>query len=134
MNAVGTLEHLAGVHIVLPERPGDRFAEIASALRGARVLQVEFYYFAADQGAGGYRLWFFNSEDQGEPHDQERVDADIQQQLAESFSRLVSERFSNWRNKPGSFGSVTWDVRANRIRHHPHQRTINIESSLIDGL
>jgi hypothetical protein len=115
----------------LPIAPSQRLPLIHHTLREAQVAYVELRYEGRGM-TGGYTLRL------QDPHrcDRvwDRVDQPTQQALMGFLWQLVLLRYPLWDQGPGSFGVLAWDVRADHIRHFHHERTIEVKTSLIEGL
>ena len=111
--------------------PSLRLPLIEHALRQVEVLYVELRY--EGRGAtGGYVVQFQDRHKQDSRW--QHVEINIKQQLTGFLWQLVLGRYPNWDQGPGSFGVVSWDVRADCIQHFHHQRRIDVKTSLIEGL
>jgi hypothetical protein len=117
--------------IILPITPRERLPLIEQALQRAQVMYVELRYHGGE-GSGGYTVRFYDRHKQSDRW--EGIDINIREQLSGFLWQLVKERYYFWDKGPGSFGVVNWDVRADRLQHFHHQRTIDVQTSLIDGL
>jgi hypothetical protein len=115
----------------LPITPSQRLPLIDHALREAKVMYVEFRYEGRG-GTGGYAMEFQDRHRQ--PSRYGLVEEPLKQQLNGFLWQLVLRRHPTWDQGPGSFGVITWDIRADLIRHFHHQRIIDVKTSLIEGL
>ena len=114
-----------------PIAPSQRLPLIAHTLREARVAIAELRYEGRG-GLGGFITEF---------HDRHRlkslgqsVDDRITQQLTGFLWQLVLRRNPGWNENAGSFGVVTWDLKSDLIRHVHHERSLQVKTSLIEGL
>jgi hypothetical protein len=116
---------------VSPITPSQRLPLIWHALREAGVMYVECRYEGRG-GTGGYVLEY--QDRHRKPTFFSIVAEQIQQQLTGFLWQLILRRYPTWDEGPGSFGVLTWDLRADRIRHFHHQRIIDVKTSLVEGL
>ena len=114
-----------------PVAPSQRLPLIAHMLREARVAFAELRYEGRG-GLGGFITEF---------HDRHRlkslgqsVDDRITQQLTGFLWQLVLRRNPGWDENAGSFGVVTWDLKSDLIRHVHLERSVQVKTSLIEGL
>jgi hypothetical protein len=114
-----------------PVAPSQRLPLIAHTLREARVAFAELRYEGRG-GLGGFITEF---------HDRHRlkslgqsVDDRITQELTGFLWQLVLRRNPGWHENAGSFGVVTWDLKSDLIRHVHHERSLQVKTSLIEGL
>ena len=122
---------LAGWRTAHRIAPSQRLPLIAHTLREARVAIAELRYEGRG-GLGGFITEF---------HDRHRlkslgqsVDDRITQQLTGFLWQLVLRRNPGWNENAGSFGVVTWDLKSDLIRHVHHERSLQVKTSLIEGL
>jgi hypothetical protein len=116
---------------VPPTSPSERLPLIAHTLREARVATAELRYEGRG-GSGGFVTEF---------HDLHRIktlgsliDERIIQQLTGVFWQMVLRRQPTWSDNAGSFGVVTWDLKADRVEHVHYQRVPTINTSTVEGL
>jgi hypothetical protein len=121
---------LAGLDCA-PIVPSQRLPLIAHTLREARVAIAELRYEGRG-GLGGFIMEF---------HDRHRlkslgqsVDDRITQHLTGFLWQLVLRRNPGWNENAGSFGVITWDLNSDLIRHVHHERSLQVKTSLIEGL
>jgi hypothetical protein len=114
-----------------PIAPSERLPLIAHTLREAHVAIAELRYEGRG-GSGGFVTEF---------HDLHRIktlgsliDERIIQQLTGIFWHMVLRRQPTWSDNAGSFGVVTWDLKADRVKHVHHQRVPTINTSTVEGL
>jgi hypothetical protein len=117
--------------IQLPITPRERLPEIEQELLRAEVMYIELRY-EGGEGSGDYIMNFYDRDKASDFR--KRIDIGVRRQLTGFLWELVKERFHFWNKGAGSFGVVSWDVAADRIQHFHHQRTIDVQTSLIDGL
>ena len=124
-------DRIVPVPNVSPITPSQRLPFIHHALRQAQVMYVELRYEGRG-GTGGYVVQFHDRHRQDVLWHQ--VDPDIKRQLVGFLWQLVQGRYPHWDHGPGSFGVVSWDVRADHIQHFHHQRSIDVKTTLTEGL
>lgn len=131
MNPLRASDSVVPVPNVSPITPSQRLPRIEHALRQAHVMYVELRYEGRG-GTGGYAAQFHDRQKQNDRW--KMIDANIKQELIGFLWQLIVRRYPSWDQGPGSFGVVTWDVRADCIQHFHHQRLIDVKTSLIEGL
>ncbi len=114
-----------------PIAPSQRLPLIAHTLREARVAIAELRYEGRG-GLGGF-ITEFNDRHRLKSLGQS-VDDRITQQLTGFLWQLVLGRNPGWNENAGSFGVVTWDLKSELIRHVHHERSLQVKTSLIEGL
>jgi hypothetical protein len=131
MNTADERAPTAARPILLPITPRERVPQIEQELLRAEVMYIELRY-EGGEGSGDYIMNFYDRDKATDFR--RRIDIEVRQRLTGFLWQLVKERFYCWNKGAGSFGVVNWDVAADRIQHFHHQRTIDVETSLIEGL
>jgi hypothetical protein len=131
MNAPRICDSIVPVPNVSPITPSQRWPLIDHAMHQAGVMYVELRY-EGQGGTGGYVVHFHDRHKQDVRW--KFVEMNVKQQLTGFLWQLVLARYPLWDQGPGSFGVVSWDVRADHIQHFHHQRFIEVKTSLIEGL
>jgi hypothetical protein len=101
-------------------------------LEGTGVAHVTVVYSGHNGVDGVVLIHLYDTN--GKPLPDNTVPGDVFKEFLTLFADLLQQRYPEWHQGNGSFGVIEWSVRSDRLRHLHHQRSVEVKSSLREGL